>query len=320
LSHPRIKILATVIDVPLKVLACTPLGFSPYSEKQLREILVSRAKFAGFCKYNHLPLDVHAPAEVEVGVVRPTVDFSNDIEVFSAVLVVVLPQFLLKSRHVRDLWETVMSLWGYMFYNSNPALYICETSSQDTTAPSSSAAAAAVPVTKAANTNSSSSGCNKGRFLIDFKAVKAAAQEMLLMPATHILKVQLPSRRRGVRGRIVDPEQNSRLARLEKWNSRSGTIDSSTGHKGFRAELLQAIPEDVTSIMDTNLCELKLIENWVTVSLIRSIPASIPPLIRSISAYLPPLIRSIPAMGDTHQQNIIHTEYNINMALPIVLQ
>jgi hypothetical protein len=256
LSHPRIKIIATVVDVPLKVLACTPLGFSPYSEKQLREILVSRAKFAGFCKHNYSSLEAQAAPEVEVEVVRPegkvasTVDFSNDIEVFSAVLVVVLPQFLLKSRHVRDLWETVMSLWGYMFYTSNPALYISDTSGQDSTAPSSSSDT---------HTNTSTSGRSKVRFLIDFKAVKVAAQDMLLMPATHILKVQLPSRRRGVRGRIVDPEQNSRLARLEKRNSRSGTVDSSTGHsKGFRAELLQAVPEDVSTIMDTNLCKLKL--------------------------------------------------------------
>jgi hypothetical protein len=153
-----------------------------------------------------------------------------------------------------------MSLWGYMFYTSNPALYISDTSGQDSTAPSSSfSSSAAVPVSKDTHTNTSTSGSSKGRFLIDFKAVKAAAQDMLLMPATHILKVQLPSRRRGVRGRIVDPEQSTRLARLEKRNSRSGTVHSSTGHsKGFRAELLQAVPEDVVTIMDTNLCKLKI--------------------------------------------------------------
>ena len=233
----------------------------------MREILVSRAKYAGFCKYNQISLDPQVEVVRAESKVTNTVDFSNDIEVFAAVLVVVLPQFLLKSRHVRDLWETVMSLWGYMFYTTNPALYISDTSVQEAIAPSSSSAAASElnQISKATHTNTnlntstSTSGNSKVRFLIDFKAVKAAAQDMLLMPATHVLKVQLPSRRRGVRGRTLDPEQNSRLARLEKRNSRNSTSDNSKGQsKGYRAELLQAVPEDVNAVMDTNLCKIEL--------------------------------------------------------------
>ena len=251
---------------------------------------MSRAKYAGFCKYNHVS-STEAQARTETGresgtgtgtgrevvcvdtKAARTTDFSNDIDVFAAVLLVVLPQFLMKSRHVRDLWETLMSLWGYIFYTSNPALYVSDTSAVDPAVPSSSSSfssssssesVSADIALKVINSSSSSSSKATGRFQIDFKAVKAAAQDILLMPTTHVLKVQLPSRRRGTRGRILDPEQNLRLARLEKRISRSSADDGKGGSSEFRAELLQALPDDVNSVMDSNQCKLEVTSHYIT--------------------------------------------------------
>ena len=257
---------------------------------------MSRAKYAGFCKYNHVST-IEAQARTETGresgtgtgtgrevvcvdtKAARTTDFSNDIDVFAAVLLVVLPQFLMKSRHVRDLWETLMSLWGYIFYTSNPALYVSDTSAVDPAVPSSSSSfssssssesVSADIALKVNSSNSNSSGSSSssskatGRFQIDFKAVKAAAQDILLMPTTHVLKVQLPSRRRGTRGRILDPEQNLRLARLEKRISRSSADDGKGGSSEFRAELLQALPDDVNSVMDSNQCKLEVTSHYIT--------------------------------------------------------
>ena len=94
------------------------------------------------------------------------------------------------------------------------------------------------------------------RFQIDFKAVKDAAQQVLLLPAIHAIKVQTSHKRR-TRTSAHDNAHNVRIAKLERRsnltrNSASGLINGITASQ---PELLQAVPDDIHSFMDNNLSE-----------------------------------------------------------------
>jgi hypothetical protein len=113
-----------------------------------------------------------------------------------------------------------------------------------TAAATSAAAAAAAPVNATSN----------DRFQIDFKAVKEAAQQVLLLPAIHAIKVQTSHKRR-TRTSTHDNAHNLRIAKLERRSNlprpnASGLINGITASQ---PELLQAVPEDIHSFMDNNL-------------------------------------------------------------------
>ena len=186
-----------------------------------------------------------------------------------------------------------MALWGLISYTSNPALYIhayvpstanaastatanaaesgvALSSSSDTALPSSLSAAAiaiaslsssvttvtaaAAAATAAASSSTHVTATSNDRFQIDFKAVKEAAQQVLLLPAIHAIKVQTSHKRR-TRTSAHDNAHSMRIAKLERRSnlprtSASGLINGITASQ---PELLQAVPEDIHSFMDNNL-------------------------------------------------------------------
>lgn len=261
-----------MIDVPLRLLACTTIGFAPYSEKQLRDILIGKARAAGFSKHraSEQPFSVaRASALSSAGPVMPInnevssaasseyQDFSADLDAFAGIMLIALPQIFTKTRHVGDLWETAMALWGHIFTASNPADYI--RSSDPTLLLKSSPR----PVSDSANDKAVSRRVSE-RFQIDFKAVKIATQHILVMPATHVLKVQGPSRRKSKS--TSDVEQIVRSARMETEKGASAftssteirsmemvTLSKGLLNRSLRSDLQQAVPEDVNHFIDTNL-------------------------------------------------------------------
>ena len=302
------------------MLACTTIGFQPYTEKQLRNILVARAKAAGFCKYkapvpvtatsltttptseespvitssssssttaavpvtvtsapdalfSSVPSVTTAAAAAAVFSTDPTLtaipDFSNDLDAFAAVMLVALPQLTMKSRHVRDLWETSMALWGLISYTSNPSLFIyasvpCAAAATTTSATAVESGVSAPPAFGTASSSSTSTAAplpavhvnaaSTERFQINFKAVKEAAQQVLLLPATHAIKVQM-SKQKRTRGNVHDSAHNIRIAKLERHSnvSKNSINGLRNGITACQPELLQAIPEDIHSFVDNNL-------------------------------------------------------------------
>ena len=110
-------------------------------------------------------------------------------------------------------------------------------------------------------------------FHIDFKAVKAAMQHMLLMSATHVLKVQ-DTNRTNPKGKrhgesrsasdshiqhIVITRSDRRDAVTENRTSVATTgferrsVASGAQKRSLRCDLLQAAPEDVNHFIDANL-------------------------------------------------------------------
>jgi hypothetical protein len=84
------------------------------------KIFQIKAINAGF-KKNRLPKNSSVrylpPVEVDE-------DFSNDFDAFSAMTHHVLPQLSLKTKHIGELWESLISFWGHIYSSSNPKLYV----------------------------------------------------------------------------------------------------------------------------------------------------------------------------------------------------
>lgn len=264
-------------------MTCTTIGFPPYSEKQLRDIITSKARAAGFSKHRCRSSDLlvsksavsasdgtSAPASSEMPTTVETVyaagsdrhDYSTDLDAFSGIMLVALPQLLAKTRHVGDLWEMCMTLWGYMFHSSafSASEYIRATDFHDPSRP------LPTPGGDSSNVGAVPSRVSE-RFHIDFKAVKAATQQMLLMPATHVLKVQGPSRTKTKsRSASNSQVQHIEISRLDSMDAvtenRTSTATASSERRSVASgaqkrsllcDLLQAAPEDVNHFIDANL-------------------------------------------------------------------
>ena len=227
------------------------MEFPPYTEKQLKEILVSRARRAGFSKYKPSALSGSAaPGASNIAAVD---DYSNDLEAFGAIINAVMPQFLYKTRHVSDLWENAMTLWGFIFYSSNPSLFI---TTRTASLSSASCTAITAPTSKAASLP------ENARFQIDLKALRMAAQDVLLMPAIHVTSVQEPRKRRTWSGResstakSADSELTQGRARLLKHQKRlSSDIACGAAQVTLPIELQQAVPEEINMFLDLVLCK-----------------------------------------------------------------
>ena len=282
-----------MIRVPSRLLACTTIGFAPYSEKQLRDILTSKARAAGFTKYRCASSDTptsksksivsasaltssasEMPATIEAvhGAGSDHHDFSSDLDAFTAIMVIALPQILTKTRHVGDLWETSMALWGYMFSASSAGAseFIRATALHDPSRPLPPPPPLPAPGSDSSNVRGAVSPRANERFQIDFKAVKMATQQILVMPATHVLKVQGPSRsRRKSRNAsdshvqhiatlvsmdaVTENRTSVATASLERRLVGSAPLSKGPVKRSLRCDLLQALPEDVSHFIDTNL-------------------------------------------------------------------
>jgi hypothetical protein len=305
--------------VPSRLLAWTTIGFAPYSEKQLRDILTSKARAAGFSKHrcrlsDTLALALPSKSVSAVGASEPVstststctpsevppaveavhvhvpatgrerekelLDFSADIDAFACVMLIALPQMLAKTRHVGDLWEACMALWGYMFSASTASQYIRATDT-DTDLHDPSRPLRLPPGGDSSNASCAVPSRVGERFHIDFKAVKMATQQMLLMPATHVLKVQGTSRRKSRSASHSDSHSHSHVQHID--NKRLDGMDAVTEKRAsaatarserrsigigaqkrsLRCDLLQAAREVVTHFIDANLRKCAMLRHAI---------------------------------------------------------
>ena len=167
-----------------------------------------------------------------------------------------------------------MALWGYMFSasSSSASEYIRATDLRlrDPSRP------LLLPLPTPGGDCSNESVAE--RFQIDFKAVKIATQQILLMPATHVLKVQGLSRSKSKsKNRSASDshvqhittsdsmdavtEKRSSVATTSSERRSVGSASLSKGPvmRSLRCDLLQAVPEDVSHFIDTNLCKCAML-------------------------------------------------------------
>lgn len=161
-------------------------------------------------------------------------NLSDDIEAFTAILLAVLPQLLVKTRHVAELWENMMSIWGIIFYSTYHLQFIYASQSES------------LDTTTACVLSSSPSGA---RFQLDLKALKLITQEILLMPVAHVIEIQPSISGVGQKvKRTVKPAiDHSKYLRQRRLFSNSMGADT------LRPELQQALPYDINSTFDSSL-------------------------------------------------------------------
>ena len=192
--------------------------------------MISRATRAGFRKY--IPNTSEEKFDNQTFFLE---SLRDDIDAFAAVLLAALPQLLLKTRHVAELWESVMGIWGIIFYSTYPLQFIYASQSE-----SHDAATVSMP-------SSTSSGT---RFHLDLKALKIITQEILMMPAAHVIDIQPLMTSEGQK---VKRSIKSRADRISKDLRQRRRFCHSTDF--LRPELQQALPYDVNTIFDSSLCK-----------------------------------------------------------------
>lgn len=215
------------------------MELSAYSGKQLEDIILSRAVRAGFCKYT--------PSASQVVSTVSTVtseSFSNDIEVFAAVVLAVLPQLLLKTRHVAELWENMMAIWGHIFYTANPSnfIYVPQPETLQTT---DIEATSSVP-------------CG-ARFHLDLKALKVIAQKILILPAAHVIEIPLSATakarsRQGLKGPVIGGIKIGSEG-IGEFTNMQRRHEKLKGAKVLRAELQQAHTSEIETTLEPSMCE-----------------------------------------------------------------
>jgi hypothetical protein len=211
-------VIATVSEIPFRTLDCINLGFQYYGLKPMYKIFQIKSLNAGFKKNR----PSRNPSVRYLPSVEVDEDFSNDYDAFSAMTHHVLPQLILKTKHIGVLWESLISFWGHIYCSSNPKLYVnpsimaaFPTSVIPSSSSSSSSSSYSATISKLSTsstssfstinnpdpnpnpnpnpikTGSSSSNDPPPRFQINLKEVDILMEKFLYTPAIHVTATQV---------------------------------------------------------------------------------------------------------------------------------